>query len=53
MRSCSSVDEKSAIQAAPHHTNEEYVAFLVEVVISQSNQCENHIILDNLGAHKL
>jgi transposase len=39
-------------QTAPRHTSAEFVAFLAEVVASQPEDKEIHIILDNLSAHK-
>ena len=39
-------------QTAPRHTSAEFVAFLAEVVASQPEDTEIHIILDNLSAHK-
>jgi len=39
-------------QTAPRHTSAEFVAFLGEVVASQPENQEIHIILDNLSAHK-
>jgi transposase len=39
-------------QTAPRHTSAEFVAFLGEVVSSQSPDKEIHVILDNLSAHK-
>jgi transposase len=37
---------------APHHTSEEFVAFLTDVVAHQHRGKEIHIIADNLSAHK-
>src|SRR6516164_5716218 len=39
-------------QTAPRHTSAEFVTFLGEVVASQPEDREIHIILDNLSAHK-
>ena len=39
-------------QTASRHTSAEFVAFLGEVVSSQPEDKEIHIILDNLSAHK-
>jgi hypothetical protein len=39
-------------QTAPRHTSAEFVVFLAEVVASQPEDKEIHIILDNLSAHK-
>ena len=39
-------------QTASRHTSKEFVAFLTEVVATQSADREVHIILDNLSAHK-
>ena len=39
-------------KTADRHTSQEFVAFLAEVVSSQSPKREIHIILDNLSAHK-
>ena len=39
-------------QTALRHTSAEFVAFLAEVVASQPEDKEIHIILDNLSAHK-
>jgi len=39
-------------QTAPRHTSTEFVAFLGEVVVSQPENKEIHIIVDNLSAHK-
>ena len=39
-------------QTAPHHTSEEFVAFLGAVVAEQPAKQEVHIILDNLSTHK-
>jgi transposase len=39
-------------QTASRHTSTEFVAFLGEVVASQPEDQEIHIILDNLSAHK-
>src|SRR6516165_3207152 len=39
-------------QTAPRHTSAEFVTFLGEVVASQTEDREIHIILDNLSAHK-
>ena len=39
-------------QTATRHTSQEFVIFLGEVVASQPDQREIHIILDNLSAHK-
>lgn len=39
-------------KTAAHHTSEEFVAFLLSIVVSQPKGKEIHIILDNLSAHK-
>lgn len=39
-------------KTAAHHTSQEFVAFLTELVINQSHGKEIHIIADNLSAHK-
>jgi transposase len=39
-------------QTAPRHTSADFVAFLGEVVASQPEDQQIHIILDNLSAHK-
>jgi len=39
-------------QTASRHTSQEFVTFLGEVVASQPDQREIHMILDNLSAHK-
>ena len=39
-------------QAAAHHTTEEFVAFLGQIVALQPRGREIHIIADNLSAHK-
>src|SRR6266852_7077233 len=39
-------------QTSTRHTSKEFVAFLTEVVATQSPDREVHIILDNLSAHK-
>ena len=39
-------------QTAPRHTSQEFVSFLEEVVTTQPEQREVHIILDNFAAHK-
>jgi transposase len=38
--------------AVPHHTSDEFVAFLQSVVDTQPRRREMHIIVDNLSAHK-
>jgi len=39
-------------KTARHHTSAEFVAFLAEVVASQAEGKEIHVIADNLSAHK-
>jgi transposase len=39
-------------QTAVRHTSEEFLAFLTQVVASQSRRREIHVILDNLATHK-
>src|SRR5712692_6341501 len=39
-------------KTAAHHTNQEFVAFLADVVASQPRGREIHLIADNLSAHK-
>jgi len=39
-------------KTASHHTSEEFVAFLAQIVASQRRGREIHIIADNLSAHK-
>jgi len=39
-------------RTTPHHTSEEFVAFLAEIVANQPKKREIHIIADNLSAHK-
>lgn len=39
-------------KTANHHTSQEFVAFLGELVASQPTGREIHIVLDNLSAHK-
>jgi transposase len=39
-------------QTAARHTSEDFLAFLTQVVESQSRRREIHIILDNLATHK-
>jgi transposase len=39
-------------QTAAHHTTEEFVAFLSQLVALEPRQREIHIIADNLSAHK-
>ena len=39
-------------QTAAHHTTEEFVAFLGQIVALESKGREIHIIADNLSAHK-
>jgi transposase len=37
---------------APRHTSEQFVAFLKDVVSSQAEQAEFHVICDNVSSHK-
>jgi len=39
-------------KTAARHTSEEFVAFLLSIVVSQPKGKQIHIILDNLSAHK-
>lgn len=39
-------------KTAPHHTSQEFVAFLSDIVASQPRGREIHIIVDNFSAHK-
>ena len=39
-------------QTAPHHTSQEFVGFLEEVVATQPAGHEIHVILDNFATHK-
>jgi transposase len=39
-------------QTAPRHTTEEFVAFLGQIVATESRGREIHVILDNLSTHK-
>jgi len=39
-------------KTAPRHTSEQFVAFLAEVVASQPEQREIHVICDNVSSHK-
>ena len=39
-------------KTAPRHTSEQFVAFLTDVVSSQSARREIHVICDNLSSHK-
>jgi transposase len=39
-------------QTAAHHTSQEFVAFLAQLVASQPARKEIHVIADNLSAHK-
>ncbi len=39
-------------QTAAHHTTEEFVAFLGQIVALEAKGREIHIIVDNLPAHK-
>src|ERR1700739_4994197 len=39
-------------KTAAHHTSQEFVAFLAEVVANQPRGQEIHLIADNLSAHK-
>ena len=39
-------------KTAQRHTSAEFVAFLTDIVASQPNEKEIHVILDNLSAHK-
>lgn len=39
-------------KTAQRHTSAEFVAFLTDIVASQPNTKEIHVILDNLSAHK-
>lgn len=39
-------------KTAARHTSEEFVAFLTDIVASQHQRREIHVILDNLSAHK-
>ena len=39
-------------KTAERHTSAEFVAFLTDIVASQPNKKEIHVILDNLSAHK-
>jgi transposase len=39
-------------KAAPRHTSNEFVAFLMDIVASQPARREIHVIADNLSAHK-
>ena len=39
-------------QTAPRHTSDEFVAFLKDVVGTQPEEREIHVILDNFSAHK-
>jgi transposase len=39
-------------KTASHHTSAEFVAFLSQIVASQSKRRQIHIIADNLSAHK-
>jgi transposase len=40
-------------KTAERHTSAEFVAFLTDIVASQPNKKEIHVILDNLSAHRL
>src|ERR1700739_2095481 len=39
-------------KTAPHHTSQEFVAFLADLVANQPRGKEIHLIADNLSAHK-
>ena len=39
-------------KTAPRHTSEQFVAFLTDVVASQPNRREIHVICDNVSSHK-
>ena len=39
-------------KTAPHHTSQEFVAFLADLVANQPRGKEIHMIADNLSAHK-
>jgi transposase len=39
-------------RTAPRHTSEQFVAFLLEVVASQPQRREIHVICDNVSSHK-
>src|SRR6267154_4627770 len=43
---------RSWVRTAAHHTTEEFVAFLGQIVALQPRGREIHIIADNLSAHK-
>ena len=39
-------------KTAPRHTSEQFVAFLADIVASQPEQREIHVICDNVSSHK-
>jgi len=39
-------------KTAPRHTSEQFVAFLADVVATQPEQREIHVICDNVSSHK-
>ena len=39
-------------RTAPHHTSEQFVAFLSDIVASQPKRREMHVICDNVSSHK-
>ena len=39
-------------KTAPRHTSEQFVAFLTDIVASQPEQREIHVICDNVSSHK-
>ena len=39
-------------KAAARHTSEQFVAFLEDIVASQSRRREIHVICDNVSSHK-
>jgi transposase len=40
-------------KTAPRHTSEQFVAFLTDIVASQPEQREIHVICDNVSSHKI
>jgi hypothetical protein len=45
-------EAKSWVRPPPHHTTEQFVAFLGQIVALEAKGREIHIIADNLSAHK-
>jgi transposase len=42
----------AALKTAPRHTSEQFVAFLTDIVASQPERREIHVICDNVSSHK-